>query len=182
MTLIKDIISTTYNSAANGLIIAIFLTAVITYIKEHSLSKYINKLNHRQNRIVLYFIAYIYMIFYKTVFSRPNSYKPFSKVWGGWKIPIYEYTGISHESLIGNTLLFIIFSILLILSFGHLFKNNKSILLYCTGFSFILSIFIELCQIVLKRGTFQISDLVYNTLGGLIGAGIYILIQKKRRK
>ena len=39
--------------------------------------------------------------------------------------------------------------------------------------SFLFSLSIEVCQIILRVGTFQISDLVTNTAGGLIGGIIY---------
>ena len=39
--------------------------------------------------------------------------------------------------------------------------------------SFSFSLGIELCQILFLVGTFQISDLVTNTAGGLIGGIIY---------
>lgn len=36
-------------------------------------------------------------------------------------------------------------------------------------------------QIIAHLGTFQISDIVYNTLGGIIGGFILILIKSKKK-
>ena len=43
-------------------------------------------------------------------------------------------------------------------------------------------VIVELCQIVLRVGTFQISDLVTNTGGGLIGGIIYWIHYKLRNR
>lgn len=39
---------------------------------------------------------------------------------------------------------------------------------------------IEICQLFLRLGTFQLSDIFQNTLGGFIGATIYIIRQKMK--
>ena len=50
-------------------------------------------------------------------------------------------------------------------------------------FSFLFSISIEFLQLFLRLGTFQLSDIVYNTLGGLLGGLIYFIAYKiKHRK
>lgn len=38
---------------------------------------------------------------------------------------------------------------------------------------FLCSFFIEFSQLILRLGTFQLSDLFYNTLGGFLGGLIY---------
>lgn len=48
--------------------------------------------------------------------------------------------------------------------------------------SFLFSLGIEFTQLFLKLGSFQLSDLVYNTLGGLIGGLIYALFHAKSFK
>lgn len=42
--------------------------------------------------------------------------------------------------------------------------------------SFGVSAFIELSQLVSGLGMFQLSDLMYNTLGGAVGGGVYLLM------
>ena len=51
----------------------------------------------------------------------------------------------------------------------------------------VFSFMIEFAQLLFHLGTFQISDLTYNTLGGAVGGVIYcigykIISRKKRRK
>ena len=42
-------------------------------------------------------------------------------------------------------------------------------------FSFLFSISIEFLQLFLRLGTFQLSDIIYNTLGGLLGDLTYYI-------
>lgn len=182
LVMIKDIIRTFFRSAPDGFVISILITILSTFVEEKSLKNYTKKLDSKEYRLKMYFITYLYMIIYRLVLCRPSTYKPLKNVFGGWGIEVFQYTGINYGSLIGNILLFLIYTIILLVAFKEKFKSQKEILGFCTLYSFLLSLFVELAQLILKKGTFQISDLVYNALGGLIGAGIYILIQKKRRK
>ncbi|WP_262369700.1 VanZ family protein [Enterococcus faecium] len=43
---------------------------------------------------------------------------------------------------------------------------------------FLFSLSIEFTQLFFRLGTFQLSDLFYNTLGGLIGALLYWLFYR----
>lgn len=47
--------------------------------------------------------------------------------------------------------------------------------------AFIFSISIEALQLFLRLGTFQLSDLFYNTVGGMIGGLMYYGIAKTKK-
>ena len=47
--------------------------------------------------------------------------------------------------------------------------------------AFIFSISIEVLQLFLRLGTFQLSDLFYNTVGGMIGGLMYYGITKAKK-
>ena len=47
---------------------------------------------------------------------------------------------------------------------------------------FLFSLSIEFTQLFLRLGTFQLSDLAYNTLGGLVGGFIYWVCAKGKNK
>lgn len=65
--------------------------------------------------------------------------------------------------------------------------------LYCAAFrpkkpwrssltlAMITTIFIEGCQLIFWLGKFQVSDMIYNILGGMIGTGIWILWKQIRK-
>lgn len=70
---------------------------------------------------------------------------------------------------IANILFFIPLSIFFILAFFKPKDLNLKLLKMIIKFSFLLSFLIELSQLILTLGTFQLSDIVYNILGGIIG-------------
>ena len=41
---------------------------------------------------------------------------------------------------------------------------------------------IEMLQLLLRLGTFQLSDIFYNTLGGMIGGLMYCVVMKVRKR
>ena len=51
-----------------------------------------------------------------------------------------------------------------------------------TKTAFLFSLAIEFLQLFLRLGTFQLSDLFYNTLGGVLGGMIYWICWKIRGK
>ena len=60
-------------------------------------------------------------------------------------------------------------------------RPHKKLFILTSLFSFSTSIIIELIQLVFCLGTFQVSDLVYNTLGGVMGAIIFATVRKLYR-
>ena len=57
----------------------------------------------------------------------------------------------------------------------------QTVLLKSLWISFVVSLFIEGCQLFLKIGTFQLTDLVFNSLGGLLGGLIYWGFDRSRK-
>lgn len=46
---------------------------------------------------------------------------------------------------------------------------------------FSFSVSIEMLQLLLRLGTFQLSDIFYNTVGGVVGGLIYYAAMKARK-
>lgn len=79
---------------------------------------------------------------------------------------------IDFDEIIGNIFVFLPFGIFM----GALFPNNpfyKKILPF-----FLTSLAFEILQFVFAIGATDITDLITNTSGGLIGLGIYFLLEK----
>ncbi len=75
-------------------------------------------------------------------------------------------------NILGNIAAFMPFGIFLPLALR--FKGIISILIH----SFILSLFIETIQMTFRVGSFDIDDIILNTLGGLLGYVIYLLSER----
>ena len=77
----------------------------------------------------------------------------------------------------------LLLNVLLLLPFGVLFpyvtKTKKVVHTFLAGL--FLSITIEGLQFVLKKGTFELSDIINNSLGVLLGYLLYLLAKKSKR-
>lgn len=58
----------------------------------------------------------------------------------------------------------------------------KKILWQSGKIAFIFSVSIEMLQLLLRLGTFQLSDIFYNTVGGMIGGLMYCAVMKVRKR
>lgn len=128
----------------------------------------------------LYFSHLLYItIFYRI--GKVTESSNLSDIFGEWSIFDGETSMYVNPKPILNIILFLPLCFLLFFFIKKFFNktySNKKLLIYSTVISFSVSSFIELTQLIFSLGTFQISDLAYNTLGGLAGAVIYIIIKK----
>lgn len=80
-------------------------------------------------------------------------------------------------NLVGNVVAFI--------PFGALIRwvINRSVKWYVVvGYTLLFSLSVELLQLVAKVGSFDVDDLILNTLGGLLGYFVYYLLRWGDRK
>ena len=106
--------------------------------------------------------------------SDANTFKPkyvvnpVSNVLGGWTL--YNEEGELTTEAIENVMLMLPFIVLLLWTFRDRLLDKVSlgsIVWVGVKFSFLFSVSIEFLQLFLRLGTFQLSDIFYNTLGGL---------------
>ena len=138
----------------------------------------------KEYRRIYALAVYTCLILFRTIFCRQIWGNPIGDVLGNWSLHFSD--GTLSTELIENIFLFIPFSMLVLWALeDKILKGRKDFLQICYGtikISFLFSLGIELCQIVLRVGTFQISDLVTNTGGGLIGGIIYWIHYKLRNR
>ncbi|MGN1201669.1 MAG: VanZ family protein [Eubacterium sp.] len=131
-------------------------------------------------------VFYCSILFDLTLFSRIGTHQePFSNIFGDWWIWDTDYILYVNFTPIKNIVMTLPMCFIFAFISKHFFGkdyNSKGLIAYSTLIAFLTSLFIEICQIIFALGTFQISDLVYNTLGGLLGALIYIGVKKIIRK
>ena len=74
------------------------------------------------------------------------------------------------------------FSAIVMWTFEEKIGNGwKKILWYSGKIAFVFSISIEMLQLLLRLGTFQLSNIFYNTVGGLLGGLMYCAVIKARK-
>ena len=139
--------------------------------------------NFRRTFLLAFYTA---MILLRTVLNREIWFDPLGKLLGGWGF--YEDGQFTTES-IENFMLFVPFSILLLWAFqkellGESPENIRfgKTVWEATKAVAIFSFLIEFTQLLFHLGTFQISDLTYNTLGGAVGGVIYYLGYSRKTK
>ena len=139
-------------------------------------------------RKMFFLVFYSVMILFRTLMNRNMWMNPVSNVWGAWGLHKLNADGelvFTTESL-ENLALFIPFTILLLWTYRDKILNNDKkdkkdnsrvilpqILWQSTKIVFLFSFTIEFLQLFLRLGTWQLSDLFYNTLGGFIGGLVY---------
>lgn len=193
--IIKNVLVELYQPFFAALFIAFLLMIVLMYAREHEVTKrkFLKKIitkwlhefkksaNFRKTFLLMFYSA---MILLRTVLYREWWKYPLSNVMGSWGL--YDKDGNLTTEAIENLMLFIPFAVLLLWAFRkELLGDNpglKKTLWVATKTVGIFSFVIEISQLLFHLGTFQISDLVYNTLGGTVGGIIYYVIYKIRHR
>ena len=128
-------------------------------------------------RRTFFLVFYTVMILFRTLLNRNMWANPVSDVIGSWGI--YNAKGEFTTECIENLALFIPFTILLIWTDKERIiprMTIQSVLWNATKVTFLFSFAIEMLQLFLRLGTWQLSDLFYNTVGGVIGGFIYSIL------
>ena len=109
---------------------------------------------------------------------------PLSDVMGGWGIwEIKNGEQVLTTECIENVITMVPFSAVVAWSFEEKIGNGwKKILCYSGKIAFIFSVSIEMLQLLLRLGTFQLSDIFYNTVGGVLGGLLYCIAMKARKR
>ena len=188
-TIIKDTLTGLYQSLLFSVVIAVLFMDVYLKAKEIGWKKIANNwkksfLNEKSFRRMFFFSLYASMILFRTLFNRSMWTNPVKDVIGVWGL--HNSEGNISTEVIENLVLFIPFSFLALLNYGNrIIGENHSFINICwksVKWSFLFSFVIEMIQLFLRLGTFQLSDLFYNTLGGLIGGIIFATVYTIRSR
>ena len=129
-------------------------------------------------------VFYFAMILFRTFLNRNIWFDPLSDVLGDWGL--HKSDGSLSTEPIENLVLFIPFVVLLLWAFKNEIIGEDvrivKVLWKSTVTVGIFSFVIEFSQLLFHLGTFQISDLVYNTLGGTIGGLTYYVTYRFRHR
>ena len=109
---------------------------------------------------------------------------PLSDIMGGWGI--WETVNGEQKlttECIENVIMMVPFSAVVAWTFEEKIGSGWKKILWQSGkIAFIFSISIEMLQLLLRLGTFQLSDIFYNTVGGVLGGVCYCGIMKVRKR
>ena len=101
--------------------------------------------------------------------------------WGIWETVNGEQN-LTTECM-ENVIMMMPFSAMELWTFGEKIGNGWKKILWQSGkIAFIFSVSIEILQLLLRLGTFQLSDIFYNTVGGVLGGLLYYVAMKVRKR
>ena len=102
---------------------------------------------------------------------------------GGWGL--YDVDGTLTTESIENFMLFVPFTVLLFWAFREQILGKeiylKTVIWKSIKVVGIFALTIEFIQVLFHLGTFQLSDLCYNTIGGVCGGCIYYGLSKLKK-
>ncbi len=179
--IISNILTALYQPFWFSILAAILLMFLWLYAREHGWKEVFLiwirtfKTSASFRKLFLLFF-YMVMILMRTLLNRNMWANPVSDVMGGWTL--YNSKGELTAESIENLILTIPFTVLLFWSLKDRVLEKVTIgrtLWAGLKYAFLLSVGIEFLQLFLRLGTFQLADIVYNTLGGGIGGLVYYI-------
>ena len=151
-------------------------SAIVTWYKEFKGSVFFRK---------LFLLAFVTsLILFRTLLNRDLWMNPLSKVMGGWCI--WETVNGEQKlttECIEHVIMMVPFSAVVMWTFQKKAGNGWKNIVWQSGMvAFIFSIVIEVLQLLLRLGTFQLSDIFYNIVGGVVGGVCYWGVMRVRKK
>lgn len=187
--IIANVLTALYQPFGCAIMFAFFFMCLYLFAQEygwkvvvqHLLESFKTDILFRRVFLLAFYVA---MILCRTLLNRNMWVNPVSNVIGIWGL--FNENGTLTTEAVENLVLFIPFIILMFLAFREkIFAETvklMNVLQKSVTIVFLFSLSIEFLQLFLRLGTFQLSDLFYNTLGGLIGGFIYWMIYKIRSR
>ena len=133
---------------------------------------------------VVYLLLLIYFLFFAESYGRAGGLEeyrynliPFREIQRYVRYPDLLGTYAVVTNLAGNVIGFLPFGAILPVLNRNTRSFWKMLLL-----SFEFSAVVEVTQLILKVGCFDVDDIILNTVGGIAGYGIFVLCNRLRRR
>lgn len=193
--ILTDILMLIYEKAGAALVFAFMAMCIKKYFSIYG-KKIFNEwfydfFHNRHFRLQFFFCVYCFIVLLQTIFCREIWNSPLSDVFGEWSA--YNEDNSINVDVFENLFMLLPYTFLMFaaiplsLTFKCIGKPKGIINILCKSFiyAFSTSLCIEFLQLFFKFGTFQLSDIVYNTVGGLAGGLLYwtvIKMQKNKKQ
>ena len=176
-----DVFYSIYQYLGFGLIFAVICMIALPEVEHKGLKKCLIHQWHkiRTDKITRYkfaFFTILFMVLSRTLICRSIWQCPWENIIGEWGVFASDGT-LNTEGML-NVLLFVPLAYFGVLGFFQQDGLDKEILFNIVKTSFGFSCLIEICQLFFRVGTFQLSDIFQNTLGGFIGVAVWAMQQK----
>ena len=184
--ILRHILSSLYQNFGAALLVSALAMVSFLFFEREGFKNTIEMIKtrfctDRRFRVIWLLVFYVAMMLFRTLFCRTIWLNPLSEVLGIWGL--YDKEGKLYTENIENFLLFAPYTGLLFAAFPErMLKKNALLHTVWCGFliGFLSSTAIELTQLFLKLGTFQVSDIFFNTVGGLFGGFVYWFVTRRK--
>ena len=186
--IISSILTAIYQPFWFSLMAAVLFMFFFLYAKEYGWRKVIRlwlmtfktSSNFRRMFCLAFFVMLMLM---RTLLNRNMWANPLSDVMAGWTL--WNEEGELTTEAIENVLLMVPYTALLVWALKERLLKKVTlgrVLWQGIKYAFLTSVAIEFLQLFLRLGTFQLSDIFYNTLGGLLGSLFYYIGYKIKQR
>lgn len=131
---------------------------------------------------LLYIVLALYFLFFSEFFGRTSTYEEFrynivlfKEINRFWTYRYRLGIGVVLVNILGNVLCFVPFGMLVPMITKR--KTLKNVFVV-TLLAFLFSLAVEVSQLLMRVGSFDVDDLLLNTIGGFIGYIIYIVLNR----
>lgn len=178
----SDLFLSIYRYLGFGILFAVIAMIALPSIEEKGLRKTFKELAVKLRSDHLHlcrfiFFIFLFMILSRTLICRNIWFCPWENVIGEWRL--LNSDNELNVEVAENLILFVPLTTFGLFSGFQKIDDMSNRQLFICGlkWSFGFTLFIECCQLFLRLGTFQFSDIAQNTAGGGLGCIIYILVK-----
>lgn len=192
--IIKHVLKAIYQPFFFALILSVFMLFFVMFLEKYNEGSIKDKivmafkewkdkfLSEKKFRRTFYLVFFIVMILFRTLLNRDMWANPVSDVIGVWGL--HRKDGTFTTEIFENVILFIPLIFFLFFFLETTSKKTSKFLVIMgrtIAISFLFSLIIEMLQLFLRLGMWQLSDICFNLLGGIIGGLVYWITAKIRR-
>lgn len=192
-----SVLATLYYSFWSSMLVAFFSMFVYMYCHctqqneksyKSAVADWIDQFKHSVRFRKIFCCNFLFaMILFRTLLNRDLWGNPLSDVMGGWWIWKTSSDGtvkLTTECFENMALMFPFVIAFLWAEEERILKRVtfQKVILISAKLSFFFSLTIEFLQLFLRVGTFQFSDIFYNTTGGILGGIVYWIVCRIKNK
>lgn len=187
---IKEIFLSFYATVPTALLISFLFMFFYKKAKKEGCKNVIQKWIHdfrmdKKMRGAFFVGLYMALVLFRTILGREYRSETMEYILCGWGFRTSNKKEFCEA--IENIVMLFPFTLLCFYYYGDTWIAKYRyqigiILIKGLKISFIFSLCIEVTQFCFRLGSIQFSDLIYNTLGGIAGAFLGVLISKMSRK
>lgn len=160
----------TYSKPWSILEIVFFLVSLILWVILLTVATRHHKIQLHQAVSLIVLVAYLEIVFASTVFTRVPTVRQYKLIplWSWWNVIVNHDAYLLKEILLNITLFIPVGILIAVIMSSVIFQPWRKMSVISVA-GLMISVMIEMLQLILKRGLFEWDDMIHNGLGCMIG-------------